>query len=119
MKSLVAVYGSLRKGLGNHRFLTSSKFLGKDVITGFNMYSLGAFPYVTPTKESNTIVVEVYEVNDNVFLSLDALEGYPTFYDRMKITTKYGYAWIYFIKDYGKHPKVVSGDWIKFYKGDV
>jgi len=119
MKELVAVYGSLRDGLSNHRLLETAKPLGKDTVTGFDMFSLGAFPYVRPTKEANNIVVEVYEVDENTFARLDMLEGYPSFYDRMKIATKYGDAWIYFIDEYGKYPKVTSGDWVKFYTGGV
>ena len=114
----VAVYGSLRQGMGNHRLLESSKFLGKDKLDGFIMYSLGGFPCIrTVFPEGNTITVEVYEVDDETFRRLDILEGYPSFYDRKKVDTQYGEAWIYTIEREKSRPVVESGDWVLFRTG--
>lgn len=114
----VAVYGSLRQGMGNHRLLENSKFLGKDKLDGFIMYSLGGFPCIrTVFPEGNTITVEVYEVDDATFERLDRLEGYPSFYDRKKVGTQYGEAWIYTIEREKSRPVVESGDWVLFRTG--
>ena len=112
----VAVYGSLRQGMGNHRLLEGSKFLGQDVIEGFVMYSLGAFPCVKSVwpDPDNSIVVEVYEVDDDTFARLDRLEGYPSFYDRRKTDTKFGDAWIYTIEERTSGIRVDHGDWVRF-----
>ena len=117
MTHTVAVYGSLRKSLGNHRLLEQAKFLGTDEIPNFIMYSLGGFPYIRPTPTDSTIHIEVYSVTDEEFARLDRLEGYPNFYDRKQVDTAYGKAWIYFIdKPPAGNPEVTSGDWLKYYK---
>lgn len=113
--NLVAVYGSLRKGKGNHVILGDSTYLGTERIKGFDMFSLGAYPYVMPESD-NSIVVEVYEVDsDSTGKSLDRLEGYPSYYDRKLIQTTHGEAWIYFINEYiDGTPFVDGGDWILY-----
>lgn len=117
----VAVYGSLRKGLHNHGLLAQADYLGTERISGFNMHSLGSFPFVTTrgvTPESE-ITIEVYEVTPAEFRRLDMLEGYPSFYDRMLIDTSHGQAWIYFIDQDGsysttRNEQVQDGDWLNF-----
>lgn len=72
----VAVYGSLKKGFGNHRLLEGSTFVGRSSTPG-TMYSLGGFPGVRLGGDNETsIAVEVYEVNDATLQRLDMLEGY-------------------------------------------
>lgn len=113
----VAVYGSLRKGLGNHRLLEHATFIGKDQIPNFEMYSLGAFPFIRPSETTNLITIEVYEVDSDQFARLDMLEGYPSFYDRKLVNTEYGEAWIYFIDQSPRdHDHVVEGDWVEYLK---
>lgn len=97
--TLVAVYGSLKQGNGNHLLLDGSEFKGVDgTLPEYTMYSMGGFPCVTEGG-STSIHVEVYEVEDGVFNRLDRLEGYPSFYNRKEIDTMYGKAWMYYIKD--------------------
>ena len=47
----------------------------------------------------DSIIGEVWSVDEETFAYLDAIEGYPDFYDRRIIETSKGDAWIYFIKD--------------------
>ena len=98
-KTLCAVYGSLKTGLHNHVILDNSKKLGDVIIGGFEMYSLGAFPAITESNVEDRIFAEVYEVTEGTFARLDILEGYPNFYNRKKVDTPLGEAWIYFIKN--------------------
>lgn len=119
--NLVAVYGTLRKDQGNWKWALSdsetAEMLGEERIKGFGMVSLGGFPAVyTDTENEEGIQSEIYAVNDNVFYSLDRLEGYPHFYNRKEIDTQYGKAWIYFIDSYSKESsnQIEDGDWIKF-----
>ena len=121
-KGLVAVYGSLRKGLHNHSLLERADFLGTDVIAGFKMYSLGGFPFITHDDATydDRIFIEVYSVNPNEMRRLDMLEGYPSFYNRELVQTQYGQAWIYFIdNEVAGHDPVIDGDWFKYYTGRV
>ena len=117
--SLVAVYGSLRSGLGNHRVIRQDTVRQADgIIEGmFSMYSLGAFPALALSAAPTDIVVEVYEVADKAQAqSLDWLEGYPSFYDRKVVTLADGReCWVYFIHNLEQHQGLVScGDWKSF-----
>lgn len=84
---VVAVYGTLRKGKGNHSVLEDSVFLGTQTLRGrFEMRDLGPFPYAVKTdREDALLVVEVYLVQSHrVWGRLDRLEGFPRHYNRSK-----------------------------------
>lgn len=113
---LVAVYGSLRKGLHNHSLLENAKLLSTETTGNFRMYSMGGFPYIRPVESPYDITIEVYSVDDHEFANLDRLEGYPSFYDRKQIPTTQGNAWIYFIDEPpGGREEVTTGDWKQYY----
>lgn len=79
----VAVYGSLKKGFGNHRLLgATSEFIGTGITEPkYKMYSLGGFPGLH--SGNDRIFVEVYLVDANKTLpNLDLLEGHPSWYKR-------------------------------------
>jgi len=109
----VAVYGSLRRGMGNDGLLSGSELLGTTGVEGFEMYSLGAFPACVPTDGEEMVQVEVYEVDMGTLESLDMLEGYPNFYDRQRVSTVFGEAFMYFMHQEPEgQPKVIGGDWV-------
>lgn len=130
---LAAVYGSLRKGLGNHRVIEDAPFVGEDVIKewkkdgktgGFTMVSLGGYPAIF-LKGDTPIKIEVYEVNNHAQMArLDMLEGYSPdpsrrYYNRTTVETKYGPAIIYFLDEekyghYKNDPVVKDGDWTEY-----
>jgi gamma-glutamylcyclotransferase (GGCT)/AIG2-like uncharacterized protein YtfP len=98
----VFVYGTLKKGHGNHRLLRNSEFLGRAVVHGqWQMADLGAFPAVVDAASVGPVFGEVYLIDAEVFASLDLLEGYPTFYTRTKVGTPYGRAWMYHLNPNG------------------
>ena len=113
----VAVYGSLRKGLGNHRVLGDSKLIGKEWVPNYEMFSLGSFPGIRNGEGS--IFVEVYKVDSDTLERLDMLEGYHSkdsvnnFYDKEEVSTKFGDALIYTLQGerYKRSPIVSSGNW--------
>jgi gamma-glutamylcyclotransferase (GGCT)/AIG2-like uncharacterized protein YtfP len=117
-KTLVAVYGSLRNGLGNHRLLENSEYLGEfESKPEYSLYSLGGFPGL---KENGTtsVVMEVYAVDEATARRVDQLEGYNpnsdnnTFYDKKMIETPYGEAGVYlYVNDIPEDRLVESGDW--------
>lgn len=118
---LFAVYGTLRNGFGNHHILNNTfcEFLGLFITKPeFKMVSLGGFPGViidAPKEQLNqSIITEIYQVNHTAIEErLDRLEGYPEFYQKTKIKTPWGEAYMYILseKKYGKFPIVTSGDW--------
>jgi gamma-glutamylcyclotransferase (GGCT)/AIG2-like uncharacterized protein YtfP len=110
----IGVYGSLRKGKGNHRLIQHSNQLSQETVAiPFRMVSLGGFPGLIPTKENQNIIIEVYEVDDSTYRDVERLEGFPRFYQKAVIETSQGEAEIYVLEDayYQKYPSVETGDW--------
>ena len=100
--NVIAVYGTLKKGYGNHRLLINQRFVGKGTTTDRYPLIINGLPYLMQEKgKGHNVEVEVYKVDDDTFDSIDALEGHPNFYEREEtsITMKSGKkitAWIYF-----------------------
>lgn len=86
---LVFVYGTLKKGFGNHALLASSKFHGTDVVKDHTLIQSPGFPYMVES-EGSQARGEVYEVDERIVRYLDALEGYPTHYQKKEIRTEGG-----------------------------
>lgn len=115
----VFVYGTLKRGEGNHGILVRSnaKFLAECETKhpDFLMFDTGYYPAVVPYPHSEgrgtTIKGEVYEVEhlDN----LDALEGYPDLYVRGQVPLSSGdNAWIYLYNHPITHlDSVPDGKW--------
>ena len=102
-KIIVCVYGTLKMHQSNHILLRGAKSLGVHEFKG-TMYSLGMFPAVALEGEYK-LRGELYEIDQGILTRLDGLEGYPDFYDRVLIPTKFGPAWVYVmeaekLKDY-------------------
>jgi len=119
-KHLVAVYGSLRKGMINHSYLKDANAVHRgDFWTppGYDMYDLYTFPAVV-IPGNRSVFLEVYKVES--LKELDVLEGSPEFYSRKLIDTPYGKAWLYYMTD-EKLPDTAAlipeGDWVSFLKG--
>lgn len=122
-KNLIAVYGSLREGLGNHRLIENAEYLGKFKSEPvYTLHSLGGFPGLK-NGGNTSVVMEVYNVDDATARRVDQLEGYDpnsndnTFYDKEMIETPYGEAGVYiYVRNLGPESIVESGDWKKFRK---
>ena len=93
----VFVYGTLKKGGANHTWIYDALFLGKAVVSGYQMHDLGSFPGVTRS-QGGLVHGELYEVE--TLQDLDLLEGYPRLYNR-EIT------WAY-----TRHREQVNGHWV-------
>lgn len=107
MNTLVFVYGTLKKGHGNHgliagfinvdhsKYTGENKFVGHDKILG-RIYSLGGFPGLKEHPDGK-VHGEVYEVDAPTLERLDRLEGHPHMYERRLIETVEGKkVWTYF-----------------------
>ena len=121
LTNLVFVYGTLKKGFGNHRLLAKAKFIAPAFIMDGKMLNLGAFPAVIAGDMD--IEGEIYSVDKDTLASLDRLEGHPTFYERKQVEAYLddermpAEAWCYFLsKDSQAHyeklcPVIAEGIW--------
>jgi gamma-glutamylaminecyclotransferase len=100
------VYGTLKKGYGNHGYLLDSKPLGKAYSEErYTLYTCG-FPLAYKNPDGLPIEGEIYEVDNlRVVDELDRLEGNGHFYKRhertfwLKETEEPVTAWVYEIPD--------------------
>jgi len=116
-KNLIAVYGSLRQGHGNHRLIEHTEYVGTfKTEPVFNLYSLGGYPGLKENGDT-AVVMEVYSVDDDTARRVDGLEGYvpgrpATFYDKIPLETPFGTASVYtYVNNISEDRKVHSGDW--------
>lgn len=121
MKELVAVYGSLKRGYGNHRVMEMARGKYKGVgVTQKDEFIMDGhgYPYIVrapKNKMRRRVLVEVYEVpKDGLIHHLDVLEGHPHFYKREKekIRMENGEvldAWIYIYNgDINPNPELIE-----------
>lgn len=84
---IIAVYGSLRQGMGNHGLISHSKLIEtKQINLPYKMISLGGFPGLIADTKENEITIELYEVDQATYQRVERLEGYPSFYDKYSFT---------------------------------
>ena len=121
----IFVYGTLKKHQPNFPIIKSGIFCGVGKLgksSRYRMVSLGAFPALIPASitESQTIAGEIWKVDENAFLNVELLEGYPTFYDREKLPVEDSegnehHCIVYYIPDElsSRHLKSVHmGNWL-------
>ena len=120
-KYLVSVYGSLRKKQSNYEYyLSSSVYKGTfSTEPEYTLHSLDFYPGLK-LNGNTSVVMEVYEVDEETLKTLNRLEGYrpgetSTFYDRIEINTPWGKAFTYiYVRELSKDSIVESGDWSEF-----
>jgi gamma-glutamylcyclotransferase (GGCT)/AIG2-like uncharacterized protein YtfP len=74
MKTLVWVYGSLKKGFHNNGYLGKAEFKGEAILKGAQLYTMGSYPALG--KGMRDIRGELYLVDDATLKNLDGLEQY-------------------------------------------
>ncbi|MDX1757226.1 MAG: gamma-glutamylcyclotransferase family protein [Marinobacter sp.] len=98
--TLVAVYGTLKQGEGNHRWLAGSPRLARCLLRGITLYDLGPYPGAR-LEPSEGVEVEIYRVSPETLQQLDRLEDYRPAnpaageYGRVQLETPVGLAWVY------------------------
>ncbi|QFU02035.1 Gamma-glutamylcyclotransferase family protein ytfP [Halomonas sp. THAF5a] len=114
---LVAVYGTLKRGLRNHHWLDGAAYLGEDRLTEATLYDLGPYPGAR-LEPSRGITVEVFRVDARLLAGLDRLEDYRVRtpregdYDRLVQATAFGPAWLYlYNRPVAGYPVIREGAW--------
>ena len=110
------VYGTLKQGFNNHKYLLSeASFLGREYLEGnFTMIEMGMFPGVIAGGEGTGVYGEVYAVTEKELEACDGLEGHPSFYKRTEMESEFGDSFIYLLPpDYldGSRGVVPTGCW--------
>jgi gamma-glutamylcyclotransferase (GGCT)/AIG2-like uncharacterized protein YtfP len=113
----LVVYGTLMQGQSNSHYLASAQFLGHDILDTIVLYDLGSYPAAL-LETSAGIGVEVYEIDNELFASLDVLEELSEnhldngLYVRRVCDTAYGLAWIYlYNRDTAGCKPTTAGRW--------
>lgn len=115
----LATYGTLRKGFDNwQKYLVNALYLKTCQASGFEMYHNRLIPYAFETQDlSKRIVIEVFEIDLQMLIACDELEGYPRHYHRKQIPIEENLMpWIYYageeapVKESLEGP-LASGDW--------
>ncbi|MDH4120503.1 MAG: gamma-glutamylcyclotransferase [Deltaproteobacteria bacterium] len=109
----IFVYGSLMRGMSNHRLIAKGRFVQEDLTPPhYTLVDLGAYPAVI-TRGTTAVYGELYEVDEDILRNLDRLEGHPDFYRRTPIQLASSHsAEIYLLNLKLPSYKVIpSGDW--------
>lgn len=80
----IGVYGSLRQGMHNNDLLNNSQLVEtKTVNVPFKMVPFGSYPALIPDEGKNhDVIFEIYEVDNEVYKTIEMLEDYPDFYQK-------------------------------------
>lgn len=107
----LAVYGTLRKGQSNYRYLDNPKYIKTIELKGYIMLDFEAYPAVIFTGDSHKITVDLIQVTSKDFRRIKNME------------LRAGYKLDYCVIGYDLYPIYVynleiieSGDWIKYLK---
>ena len=108
----VFVYGTLMRHEANHHYLRGATYLGRArTAPRYRLLSLGSYPVLCLGGRQRTCG-EVYRVSTAMLRQLDRLEEYPHYYQRSKIPTAFGPAWLYFQTQPPAGARAIaSGNW--------
>ena len=114
----IFVYGSLRKEEYNNYLLQDSEYLGKGIVKGFKMYSLGSYPFVYQTgNPEDIIIVEGYKVDSQTYQTINNMErlsGYTKTDVLIEFNGKEINGEIFKIENMIRYyNEIESGDWVE------
>ena len=106
----IAVYGTLKKGQGNHEnYLSKAEFLGAGITQDKYPLIIPGLPYLMPMQgQGHRVEMHVFRVTDEMLADVDQLENHPTWYYRKRVPVHVGdttyHAWTYFNECQGHKP---------------
>ena len=85
--SLIGVYGTLRKGMGNHDLIKHTTYKGLAYTTEEMRLCVDGLPYLIEGEHpaGYNVELELYEMYQYSLSLVDELEGHPYFYERKKL----------------------------------
>lgn len=116
----IFVYGSLRRGGWNHHILAGAAFGGAAQTVEAYSLRVDGLPMVHDAPPVSRIHGELYAVDDEGLMRLDALEGHPHLYERRQVDVhrqgdEPGRAWLYFCRQDDPGGELLEhGDYMKW-----
>lgn len=99
-KTILFVYGTLKRGERNHFRISDQEFLGEAVTApNYRVFDLGPHPGLV-RDDTNGLAVcgELFAVSDRCLAELDAFEEVPTWFVRESIeVVGYEQVWAYYV----------------------
>lgn len=74
MQKQIAVYGSLKRGFGNHSMIKSAPLMGTDKVRGYMTLVFKSYPQLYLDDNEREHEVEIYQVNEDQYRSVRAME---------------------------------------------
>jgi gamma-glutamylaminecyclotransferase len=97
------VYGTLKRGFGNHHVLCGATYFGRaETEENFALF-IGDYPCASKALEISAIKGEVYHLKQGLLASIDAFEGEEYQRELTQVRLETGEvisAWIYFSKNH-------------------
>ncbi|HEX8586122.1 MAG TPA: gamma-glutamylcyclotransferase [Allosphingosinicella sp.] len=128
-RHLVGIYDHMRMGGRQHINLTAdARYVGTyHTEPIYNLYGFEGDSYAGIKKNgNNSIVIEVYEISEDILEDLDSHNSYDgsqqdeqNLYLREKIKSPYGEILVYFYNNYVNMEAIPNGDWIDYIKTKV
>ena len=118
-RTLLFVYGTLKRGGRNHGVLSDQRFIGEArTVSGFRLFDLGEYPGMIADPNSPISVTgEVWSVSEAALARLDAFEGVPEgLYRRVAIRLQEPFGgesvqtYLY-AGTISERPEILSGAW--------
>ena len=82
----VFVYGTLKRGHGNHSCIAEGIFVGEATTVEFYALHVDGLPMVDRNNPVSPVHGEVYKVSTDTLMELDRLEGHPYHYRRAMVS---------------------------------
>ena len=117
---IVFVYGTLRKGFGNHSLLQDAEFISIGKTKHRYCMTASGCPFVSEHTKMTRILGELYRIKTvEDWHHLDRLESHPTWYVRKQVEIeveggKYVKAWLYFNEESQGQQVIRSGDYADY-----
>lgn len=112
MDELMFVYGTLKKGYGNHFIMDGAKYLSEAYIVGWEMRDLGGFPAITKS-DGGKVHGEMYIVSPQVLKERISLrDTHPYLIEKVKSDKGFD-AWVYYMEHETKSTVIESGRWLR------